>query len=922
MREKTNIYFLAEITKGFGTGDCILLENIDSDGNITHALIDTGRYINGGVVCKFLQKHNVENLSFLCITHSHQDHNGDTISVLNKYKVDLIIMKEFDNKWSSNDGYQTMYENIIAKAIEKDIKILGVSFESLGSDEYSPSQSDNFRNNRIKNAKKENFEYFNEKNVILKFGSSDIKIMNWEIFDSEGNLFVTGKDSINGKKMYRDIYTGENENSLGILLFQGEKKAFFPGDMNNIKKNVGGKQIGDEDRLKYEIGKIDLLKLGHHGYSGSNTNDYMNILLPNYVIITNDIGSEDYQLTHYLEKSNINYLYSTQDEYEVCAIIYNNEITLGFGSEGVKRVKDEIFYIPKSKIYANYLNNKIPVKFKSIEKTVNNWEELKNAIEENEIKGEQDKNGKFFIAESLKINLNTDNNNIYNANSTIEINSLKRIQIISKEKEIIIKRDSTFIDSPLFRIKIGIFLLGEENMKGKIKLDGNKVESTSNLIQLNQLSELSIYDNVSLCNNLNIILKRTTEIASVIYAIKSRINIYGGEISNNIKVFYLDKNSSEAELPVNMEDDYVFDVGGEAIFLTCSKLYMYGGKICYNEGINNTEIYSNKNSTNNNNIKIFGLYQRCFGIAIFGQRYSKIYLYKGEISNNYARNNAKSYLIEPNEKTITNLSCIDNSISGSALYFAYSEFEMFDDFIIQNNNSLLNTTINIEKNCKISRIYNEIKGGQIYINSSQIKIHGGLIRNSNNKSNKNINISPEEEELKEHIEIYDIGGAISFINCKEIEINNMKLEKSNSFYGGGIYLSNSSIKINNSELYNNFAEGYGGAIFSGDNNCELELYNSKILNNSTQDGSGGGIMLKTKGLIKNCVICNNKAKYYGGGIYIDGNLMIEKAKIFHNSCNENGGGICCANILLCDKNKIDSMVYDNTAGKNGNNLYY
>ena len=98
--------------------------------------------------------------------------------------------------------------------------------------------------------------------------------------------------------------------------------------------------------MKYEIGKIDLLKLGHHGYSGSNTNDYMNILLPNYVIITNDIGSEDYQLTHYLEKSNINYLYSTQDEYEVCAIIYNNEITLGFGSEGVKRVKDEIFYIP------------------------------------------------------------------------------------------------------------------------------------------------------------------------------------------------------------------------------------------------------------------------------------------------------------------------------------------------------------------------------------------------------------------------------------------------------------------------------------------------------------------------------------------------------------------------------------------------
>ena len=30
--------------------------------------------------------------------------------------------------------------------------------------------------------------------------------------------------------------------------------------MNNIAKNVGGKKIGDEDRLKNEIGKVDLLK--------------------------------------------------------------------------------------------------------------------------------------------------------------------------------------------------------------------------------------------------------------------------------------------------------------------------------------------------------------------------------------------------------------------------------------------------------------------------------------------------------------------------------------------------------------------------------------------------------------------------------------------------------------------------------------
>ena len=60
--------------------------------------------------------------------------------------------------------------------------------------------------------------------------------------------------------------------------------------MGNIKKYVGGKQIGDEDRLKYEIRKIDFLKFGHHGYSISNTIEYIAVISPDYGVITNDIN--------------------------------------------------------------------------------------------------------------------------------------------------------------------------------------------------------------------------------------------------------------------------------------------------------------------------------------------------------------------------------------------------------------------------------------------------------------------------------------------------------------------------------------------------------------------------------------------------------------------------------------------------------
>ena len=69
---------------------------------------------------------------------------------------------------------------------------------------------------------------------------------------------------------------------------------------------------------------------------------------------------------------------------------------------------------------------------------------------------------------------------------------------------------------------------------------------------------------------------------------------------------------------------------------------------------NNSDIYSNENSTNSNS-KLYAIYQRCAGIAIYGETYSKLYLYKGEISNNYAKNNAKTKLIFPKEKAFTTL---------------------------------------------------------------------------------------------------------------------------------------------------------------------------------------------------------------------------------------------------------------------------
>ena len=74
------------------------------------------------------------------------------------------------------------------------------------------------------------------------------------------------------------VKKGENENSLGIKVTVGNYSAFLAGDMNNAD--------GDEDRLAPLIGEVTLLKLGHHGLSGSSSSYFLNNLRPIYSIVT------------------------------------------------------------------------------------------------------------------------------------------------------------------------------------------------------------------------------------------------------------------------------------------------------------------------------------------------------------------------------------------------------------------------------------------------------------------------------------------------------------------------------------------------------------------------------------------------------------------------------------------------------------
>lgn len=72
---------------------------------------------------------------------------------------------------------------------------------------------------------------------------------------------------------------GENENSVGTKLTCGGKSAFLAADMNHY--------TGVERRVAKEVGKVDLLKVAHHGYTLSSSRTFLKTLSPDISIVTN-----------------------------------------------------------------------------------------------------------------------------------------------------------------------------------------------------------------------------------------------------------------------------------------------------------------------------------------------------------------------------------------------------------------------------------------------------------------------------------------------------------------------------------------------------------------------------------------------------------------------------------------------------------
>ena len=250
---------------------------------------------------------NSGNLEFYLGTHPHSDHIGSADEIIREFRPQRVYLAEYQDSFISDEARlwdnQYVYDRAIAAAKETGA-ILIQNLDPNAPVEPAPNPVDLTAVGDAPQA-----DVLDAEGVMERFGvdpTDQDDPYNSELLPEEGIAVTRSVDpnlihehapdpSTTGSPFftlgdmnieivnYGDDYKfnpvpDANYFSWGVKVKAGGSTAFLAGDINNYD--------GDEDRLSGMIGHVDLLKLAHHGLSGSNTPSYLTALSPTYAVQT------------------------------------------------------------------------------------------------------------------------------------------------------------------------------------------------------------------------------------------------------------------------------------------------------------------------------------------------------------------------------------------------------------------------------------------------------------------------------------------------------------------------------------------------------------------------------------------------------------------------------------------------------------
>lgn len=229
-----------------GCSDCILLE---SNGHF--ALVDAGEGDHNPrknveyegyeqQVLSYIKKvctgeDGIARLDFMLLTHQHYDHAGNAEAIFEDadIKIGKLYMKE-------------------------------LSREVLHDYEIEIWDVPGICERILKKADEAGTEWISDLPASFVFGDFNITLYNTKT----------------PMPMMTD--QGNNAESVGMKLEKSGYTVFLAADIATT--------TGQEKLHMNEIGKINLLKIGHHGYFGSSSMDFLEALEPEIAIVTNALG--------------------------------------------------------------------------------------------------------------------------------------------------------------------------------------------------------------------------------------------------------------------------------------------------------------------------------------------------------------------------------------------------------------------------------------------------------------------------------------------------------------------------------------------------------------------------------------------------------------------------------------------------------
>ena len=248
-----------------GQGDSIAIEFPDNK----KMLIDAGKEKNSGQLLKYLEKKvfsDGENeFDYVLMTHSDEDHIGGMPVIFEKYQVNKVFrpqlyINESDISCDSNAPSNAKDKNLVATSIYK--RTITAVYNEPSCEQY--------------------FTVLSLMNTTQKiYGGTGENYYEFEFYSP--NL---------------SYYKNVNDYSPIMKLTYMGKTFLFTGDATTV---------GEKEAVTNGIGKVDVLKVGHHGSTTSSGKDFINAVRPTYAMIEvgkgNTYGHPSNEIINRLEYS-------------------------------------------------------------------------------------------------------------------------------------------------------------------------------------------------------------------------------------------------------------------------------------------------------------------------------------------------------------------------------------------------------------------------------------------------------------------------------------------------------------------------------------------------------------------------------------------------------------------------------------------